>query len=715
MFNFQDEKEYKSILKTMIFYMDKFLVGKKSSVTKKENLEIYTERLAEFVPALINLCDELNVFYGANLPSLPLQTGQNKVGLAEILIPVLKKEINHNPHFNQVPLSFEIISPNFSSDLRQTQNYVNSKNDDYFDVKSAYFLQRLLTAADASLINQYDNWQLELLKSIENARLDLILTSAVSLEKYGVNVSSQDINLGIFQTCLEFFDKTSQPISKNLYISLIKNYRSQHLPIAGDGIFLDALKNNLPQIKNIIKNNMNGFRQLKQTENLLHKTGGFIEDYAARSVANIIIWQKDEIKENKERQDLLSQLSFSQSDMDALLQEYDYSQLERRTAAEYKNYKKLSPVFEGYTERQIQSPEVKNYFAAKYKRWREHTSIHAAACLNDLMREHYNATIPVEDLLDCAKDVIMIGSLSKDYFKMPEQNGISVRITLDTSGYDFDYINRLSNNPEKVKAGDYLKLADILKDYGQNCRKFIDYLDLNAEEQDAEKNVSANEFLSKLNKEQPGAEKEKYVMYSLRMFENDYNYQEKNLQILARQLNFCNQAVHGKSHRDLQAYLQDGAEFYPELTPKNRMEMQDVIEGLGVSEVIVPLSLQEEFDEESFNDLLGSIDELNYRPVVASFIKSAAKGYQRSVLKAHQQHIKENGIDNFQKNMALFYNNSLDILSDMEQHLKALDAMAKEQMIWSANNRNYQVYQQNEHPDKNEITRMILKGGKRKR
>lgn len=712
MFYFQNEKEYKSILKTLIFYMDKVLIGKNSSATNKENLEKYTERLSELVPAMINLCDEFNGFYGADLPSLPLQTGQNKVGLAEILIPTLKKEINQNPHFSHIPLSFEIISPNFSSDLRQTQNYVNSKNDDYFDVKSAYFLQRLLTAADTSLIGCYDNWQQELLRSIENAHLDLILTSAVPLEKYGVNVSSHEINLGIFQTCLEFFDKAPQPISKSLYMSLINNYRSQHLPIAGDEIFLDALKNNLPQIKNIIKNNVNGYQQLKQAENLLHKTGSLMEDYAALSVANVIIWQKAEIHENKASQDILSQLSFSQSDMDALLQEYNYRQLEQRTAAEYKNFKKLCPVFEGYEHRQIQSPEVKNYFAAKYKRWREHTSIHAAACIDDLLHEHYKAAIPLEELLDCAKDIIMIGSLSRDYFKMPEKNGVSNGIMLDTSGYNLDYINRLSKNPENVKAGDYLKLADIFKDFEQNCRKFADYLDLSEKEQAAEKNVSANEFLSKLNREKPGAEKEKYVMYSSRMFDNEYNYQEKNLQILARQLNFRNRAVHEKSHHDLQAYLQDGAELYPELTPKTRMEMQNIIEGMGVSEVVVPLSLQEEFDEESFNELLGGIDKLNYRPALAGFIKSAAKGYQRSVLKAHQQHIQENGIDNFQKNMALFYNNGLDLLSDIQNQVDALDTMAKEQTIWSANNRSYQAYLQNEHPKNNEITRLILNSRK---
>lgn len=715
MFNFQNEKEYKSILKTFVFYVDKLLTNKNRPGLSDKDMALYTHRLGEMVPALVNLSEELNTFYEANLPIVSAQKSANKVGIAEALIPELKKYLYRSPHFRDIPLSFDITSSNFISGLKQTQTYVNSDNDDYFNIKSAYYAQRCLNAAYTSLLDENIGWRAQLWKAIEESNFDSVFSSILKNKHFDNGLSTEKINLTIYNGCVAYIEKSQKNVSDGLYKALLDSCCQQQIPMATDAGFQKALQYNLPKINKILRASFPDYYRMKNIENILIKIGEEVEDYDAETISDIVNWQKVELDEEKFNQSLLAKLTFTQEDMNSLLNTYDYSQLEKDTAIEYNDYKKLARLFHGYERRQIQSEDVKNYFGAKFKTWRQQTSIRAAKYLQEILSPNPKSNTQIEDVLECAKDVIMIGKVSGEIYKIPNKDGSVHGIALDTSGFGLAWVKHFISDPSQIKKHNLNQLAKLFSDYGKNCRTYVDYLDLTPQEQAAAEKISADKYLHLLSSERPGQEKSLYVHYSQRIFEVELRTRENNLLDFTRDFNRRHLASYDKPRKELSAYLHEGEQFVSALNENVQAELQKSIEDYCVGEVIIPLYLQREFDQADFDlSMDGIFNHTAYSPEVKEFAKSAAKGYQRSVMKVHQQQIEQNGISPLQKNLACFYERNLEALADQEAYCQTLDTMNEEEALWSRAYRAHQEYKQNRHPSNNLVTQLILNASKRR-
>lgn len=707
MFNFQNEKEYKSIIKTFVFYAEKMLVGKNRKILRADDLDVYLERLGETAPALINLTGELNAFYGAKLPVLSLRKHHNKIGMAEALILRLSKELNRNPHFRDIPLSFNLTSQQFATDLIKAQNYVNGRNDDYFDAKSAYWLQGALYAANTVLIDMNIDWQEDLWKKVQEAQLDVTITAKMN-NNSEPELSSENINLGIYWGCLEAFDKPLQAFSGSLYRIMLDNCCRMQIAVTANSDFQNALRGSMTQVKQILSAAQPGYNRIKNIENALHKTAEAVEDYEAMTIADIRSWQKDEMAEDEFNSSPLSALEFTQGDMNKLLSDYDYRRLEQETSADYKRHKKEARIFEGYDSRRIQSEDVRNYFGARYKRWRQQTSRKSARCLQELAAINLQKSISAEEILDCAKDVILVGLLSREQFKLPESEG-GHGIVLDSSGYDIEYVEHLLRNPARAKEADWKNMAAIFTAYAKNCQAYVSYLDLTEEELAAEQNITADTYLQKLSCEKPSVEKEKFIMFSERIFDVDLNYKEKMLKDFEHNFSRRNIASINKPRENLKNYLQEGFEIFPGLDEKAPERLLTAIEDLCISEVIMPFYQQKEFNQKEFNFLVkAAAAEMNYPQSTTDFIVSAAKGYQKQLLKGLELQISEKGITPLQKNLAVFYEKCALDHADYLSYCDTLEKMSEEQIAWSQAYGRYQQYKQQTHPDNNIITRLIL-------
>lgn len=707
MFNFQNEKEYKSVIKTFVFYAEKMLAGKNRKILRADDLDVYLERLGETAPALINLTGELNAFYGAKLPVLSLRKHHNKIGMAESLIPKLSEELNRNPHFRDIPLSFNLSSPQFATDLIKTQNYVNGRNDDYFDAKSAYWLQRTLYAANTALIDMNIDWQEDLWKKVQEAQLDVTIAARMK-NNNEPGLSTENINLGIYWGCLEVFDKPLQVSSGGLYLTMLDNCRRMQIPVTSNSDFQNALRGSLPEVRKILSAAQPGYNRIKNIENALHETAEAVEDYEALTIADIRSWQKNEMAADEFSSSPLSALEFTQDDMNKLLSDYDYRRLEQEISANYKRHKKEARIFEGYDSRRIQSEDVRNYFGARYKRWRQQTSRKSARCLQELAAINLQKSMTPEEILDCAKDVILVGLLSREQFKLSESEG-GHGIVLDSSGYDIEYVEHLLRNPARAKEADWKNMAAIFTAYAKNCQAYVSYLDLTEEELAAEQNITADAYLQKLSREKPGVEKEKFVMFSERIFDVDLNYKEKMLTDFEHNFSRRNIASLNKPRENLKNYLQEGLEIFPGLDEKAPERLQTAIEDLCISEVIMPLYQQREFNQNDFNILVKeAVRQMDYPQSTTDFIISAAKGYQKQLLKGLERQISEKGITPLQKNLAVFYDKCALDHADQLAYCDALEKMSEEQIAWSQAYSRYQEYKLQTHPDNNKITRLIL-------
>lgn len=706
MFNFQNEKEYKSVIKTLVFYAEKMLAGKNRPFLRADDKDVYLKRLGEMAPALINLGGELNTFYGAKLPVPSLQKHKNKVGMAEVLIPVLLKELDRNPHFRNIPLSFNLSSAEFAMDLIKIQNYVNGRNDDYFDVKSAYWLQRTLYAANTVLIDINVDWQEDLWKKVQEAQLDVAIAAKMKNNETGL--SSEDVNLGIYWGCLDAFNKPWHAYSGSLYRILLDNCRRTQISATQNSDFQNALRSSLPEVRQILLTVQPGYNRIKNIENALHQTAEAVEDYEDLTIADIRSWQKNEMAAAGFALSPLSALDFTQDDMNRLLSDYDYRRLELETASDYRQHKKEARIFEDYDSRRIQSEDVRNYFAARYKRWRQQTSRKSARCLQELTRINLQSSIPAEEIFDCAKDVVLVGLLSREQFRLPESEGAH-GIVLDSSGFDLKYIDYLVRNPEKAEETDWKNMAAIFTAYAKNCQAYASYLDLTAAEQAAEQNITADIYLQKLSREKPSVEKEKFVMFSERIFDVDLNYKEKMLTDFEHNFSRRNIAAIDKPRENLKCYLQEGLEIFPELDEKSPDRLLTAIEDLCISEVIMPLYQQKEFNQDDFNVLIReAVTQMNYPQSTTDFIISAAKGYQKQLLKGLERQISEKGITPLQKNLAVFYEKCATEHADYLAYCDTLEKMSEEQIVWSKAYGRYQQYKQQTHPDNNKITRLLL-------
>lgn len=697
----QEDIQYKAMLKFLGCYCSDIAHAlQEDNVLDNEREDLQAALILQY-PAIKNLFHELRVHYKMQLPPIP-ETFSTELDKANALIKpldVLFDKLENNPHFRNVPLSPNLRSKKFPEHLEKMQSYVNSlEEDDNSQSKAAYWSYHGAYAA-------YDYGTI-LRAEMRDKIVDCIYNQELysSLLPYIPSSGEEDVDAETLTAIIADGLMLQYEEKETLFESVVAIFEDEEINVNNPD-FIHDLKKIMPQLNVVSAIFLPDAQNYDEIDDRLND---FMEEASLLTHEDIF----EIINSQRPQVDIdINQLTFSQEEMDDILQKENYIPLLKQERQDFAEYNQDYPSLTAYENTNINDAEIKDFFIAKYKEWvgltaesAESNQMLAYEMMNNPQYDREDAAL----LLESAQDILLIGEISGAFLKTTKEKN-SYPIKLDDSGTKHEYIDNLLANRDRIEKKDFRNLGMIFAMYKFAYQEYAADIAPSAKELDILNNNQELKYLQNLEDSPESLERYQYTQYLSRAFRKEAQVRNIDLQTLVQGFRDEARKIYAPERQNFEANLEDGAKFYPSIIKANRNDFLLSQTDLVIdTTILMPLYLGQRYKSEDFFASLPSVVEKNEDKKSRDFVVSSVVGYRNALLKKFKDPNRDHRSDNILSLLALSFNEGSEVYQKSEYIYQKLQESLEYQQPLYDKLQKFRYYQKNLHPDNNHISQLIL-------